>query len=166
MITEEQQAKRREKDRARRARIKADPELHAKLREKERARSKRRYAANPEYYSAKNARWFREHRDWDNERHRRLYAANPDKYREQDMRKSHRSQLDKEDWAALIARLKGPCDICGVAQNGKWKRMHIDHDHVADKFRGVLCHRCNVALGYLDDDAGRLRKAAEYLERG
>lgn len=52
------------------------------------------------------------------------------------------------------------CEICGATDN-----LRVDHDHVTMKIRGVLCHHCNVGLGYMRDDPGRLRDAAEYLER-
>jgi hypothetical protein len=32
--------------------------------------------------------------------------------------------------------------------------------------RGVLCGPCNLALGHVKDDPERLRRMAEYLERG
>jgi len=39
-----------------------------------------------------------------------------------------------------------------------------DHDHATDKYRGLLCHGCNTALGLLEDDIGRIEALAEYLE--
>jgi hypothetical protein len=30
--------------------------------------------------------------------------------------------------------------------------------------RGVLCFRCNVAIGHLGDDVERVRRAADYLQ--
>lgn len=41
----------------------------------------------------------------------------------------------------------------------------IDHCHMTNKVRGILCRLCNVGLGAFKDDALRLRCAAEYLER-
>lgn len=45
------------------------------------------------------------------------------------------------------------------------KSKHIDHDHDTGRFRGFLCHSCNVSLGAMKDDPIRLRRAANYLER-
>ncbi len=50
------------------------------------------------------------------------------------------------------------CEICGktieesVHANNKFipKRLCIDHDHVTNKFRGVLCPRCNSFLGWYE----------------
>jgi Recombination endonuclease VII len=55
----------------------------------------------------------------------------------------------------------GPCDVCGKTG----ERMRFDHDHVTLKFRGLLCHKCNVGLGHYADDPVMVRKAAEYLEK-
>jgi hypothetical protein len=51
------------------------------------------------------------------------------------------------------------CAICGLP-NPKPK---IDHDHITAKVRGVLCHKCNLGLGYFNDNPNMLRRAAEYL---
>ena len=39
----------------------------------------------------------------------------------------------------------------------------LDHNHKTGKFRGWLCNTCNSALGWLDDDPIKLRRALAYL---
>ena len=41
----------------------------------------------------------------------------------------------------------------------------MDHDHETGEFRGWLCHLCNAALGWFEDDSNRLRRAVNYLEK-
>jgi hypothetical protein len=61
----------------------------------------------------------------------------------------------------------GCCAICRQPDG----TPRVDHDHACcpgDKscgrcVRGLLCHRCNVALGLLDDDPERLASAILYL---
>ncbi len=93
-------------------------------------------------------------------------------------------QIDR-DWAArenpitqsqvndvrdrLLVGQGGECALCGITETPDW---HLDHDHRCcsrnrrcwNCVRGVLCRRCNVALGMFDDDPESLRRAAGYLE--
>jgi hypothetical protein len=60
----------------------------------------------------------------------------------------------------------GLCAICGRAETSRRTgRLSVDHDHETGALRGLLCNRCNRALGEFDDSPGRLRAAAAYLER-
>lgn len=43
--------------------------------------------------------------------------------------------------------------------------MNIDHDHVANKLRGVLCGHCNHGIGFLGDNLAQVQKAVGYLTR-
>lgn len=68
---------------------------------------------------------------------------------------------------AQIASLQdGRCSICGEE-----RPLVIDHDHVTNRVRGLICGRCNTALGRAADEAARLRaksarllRSAAYLE--
>lgn len=53
------------------------------------------------------------------------------------------------------------CDACGGSDGG----IVFDHCHEAMFPRGWLCDRCNIALGCIRDDIGRLHQLAAYLER-
>jgi hypothetical protein len=55
------------------------------------------------------------------------------------------------------------CGICGGPPVGRSKRYHFDHDHETGEFRGLLCSRCNTAIGSLKDDVTILEKAIRYL---
>ena len=41
--------------------------------------------------------------------------------------------------------------------------MIVDHCHDSGKVRGLLCHPCNAALGFLRDDPVIAAAATEYL---
>ena len=41
----------------------------------------------------------------------------------------------------------------------------MDHNHETNEFRGWLCNTCNSALGWLNDDINRVRRAVDYLEK-
>lgn len=80
--------------------------------------------------------------------------------------------LTVEQRDALLAEQAGKCAICGTTEPGA-KGWAIDHDHACcaetktcgECVRGILCGRCNLAIGLFDDDPGRLRDAAEYVTK-
>jgi len=58
----------------------------------------------------------------------------------------------------------GVCAICGEPPGGRWKKLHVDHDHETGRVRALLCVSCNRALGWFRDNPEILRKAIVYLE--
>lgn len=72
------------------------------------------------------------------------------------------SQYDK-----LSLSQNHACAICknpDSADNGRY--LVIDHDHQTNKVRGLLCDKCNRALGSFNDDPQKLQNAILYLVRG
>lgn len=70
--------------------------------------------------------------------------------------------ITEVDYQTLLAKQNGGCAICG--SSGR-RRLDVDHDHLTNKIRGLLCNNCNRGLGHLKDDPALLRLAATYLER-
>lgn len=70
----------------------------------------------------------------------------------------------------MVERQNGLCRICDDPLTGD---MHVDHDPACCParsartcgrcVRGILCRRCNLALGMLQDDPDLLIKAAMYV---
>ena len=50
------------------------------------------------------------------------------------------------------------CAICG-----KLADLHIDHCHLTNKYRGLLCMQCNTGLGKFYDNVEYLQQAIKYL---
>jgi hypothetical protein len=65
------------------------------------------------------------------------------------------------DLDAMLHAQHGVCAICQTAP-----AVHVDHDHRSGRVRGLLCFRCNAAIGQLGDDPLVVRRAARYLESG
>lgn len=62
----------------------------------------------------------------------------------------------------MFLRQAGQCAIC--SRKLTQAKSHIDHDHLTNRRRGLLCPQCNKAIGLLGDDIDTIRKALEYLE--
>lgn len=62
----------------------------------------------------------------------------------------------------FLERQEGKCPICLQLIIGFG---HIDHNHKTGEVRGVLCGKCNRALGFLGDSPDRLERALIYLRR-
>lgn len=75
--------------------------------------------------------------------------------------------IDDDGYEILLEMQGGRCGICGCTDSGRKgaDRFAIDHSHETGAVRGLLCSRCNQALGLFGDNPDVLRKAAEYLER-
>lgn len=79
--------------------------------------------------------------------------------------------LTVADYDALLRSQNGVCAICGEdepnahGRTGKQFRLAVDHCHETGKVRGLLCQKCNRAIGLLKDDPATLRRAISYLLR-
>ena len=63
----------------------------------------------------------------------------------------------------MLTKQNGVCGICSsVNINGNY--LSIDHNHTTGKVRGLLCMKCNAALGSFGDSKDSLKKAIEYLD--
>lgn len=75
--------------------------------------------------------------------------------------KGWKYELPASDYLDLYEAQEGSCGICGEVGS-----LHIDHNHITGKVRGLLCQTCNWGLGQLKGDKGTdlLQNAIRYLE--
>ena len=78
-------------------------------------------------------------------------------YRNEIRRGIYRNMIDDESLKNVIATTLF-CTICGVDDD-----LVVDHDHRANKIRGMLCNRCNKGLGLFKDDPELLEFARIYI---
>jgi hypothetical protein len=71
--------------------------------------------------------------------------------------------LTRFDYWRMEDKQNMRCAICGELP-GK-RAMHLDHDHITHKIRGLICHGCNIALGMIKDDPETARAMADYIEK-
>jgi hypothetical protein len=57
-----------------------------------------------------------------------------------------------EDYDRMFEEQDGVCASCGQPETKQSvKHFAVDHDHQTGAVRGLLCHRCNLALGVYED---------------
>lgn len=96
----------------------------------------------------------------------------PEQTRRQRLWTWHR--LTVEQFDERLAAQGGACGNpgCDATEPGGKGAWHVDHDHACCPgprscggcVRGLLCNKCNVALGYARDSAAVLRGLADYLD--
>ena len=97
------------------------------------------------------------------ERKRLLYKQDNSPYRDRALRKNYGIGL--ETYNIMLQMQNGVCAICGKV-NPDGKALAVDHDHITGRVRGLLCAKCNWAIGNFGDNSKMLKRAFEYLEKG
>lgn len=77
--------------------------------------------------------------------------------------RKYRYGINKEEYEALLYIQNNVCAICKGTTPGK--ALSVDHCHTSNKIRGLLCRKCNTALGMFNDDSELLAYAIRYLDR-
>jgi len=80
-----------------------------------------------------------------------------------DVNRLDRFGLSPSDYDFLLKLQGYNCAICHNPLKLKQYKFAVDHCHDSDDVRGILCVRCNTALGSFDDDPDMILRAAEYL---
>lgn len=121
-----------------------------------------------EYYK----KYRMENADKKKEQDKKYREANPDKVRKNSLAYINRNKealeekrikrvygINKTEYQEMLERQEGKCAICK-----KKEKLVIDHDHESGKVRGLLCTRCNTAIGYFLDDIESIKSAISYLD--
>ncbi len=69
--------------------------------------------------------------------------------------------LDSTQYETMLEQQQGGCRVCGQVDHDR--RLAVDHDHRTGEIRGLLCKRCNLVLGKVDDDLTLLKALSDYL---
>lgn len=80
--------------------------------------------------------------------------------------------ITREQYDSMLAGQKGKCAICGSKDSysrnykaTKVSKFAVDHCHSTGKVRGLLCTKCNRALGMVNDSIETVLRMAEYLRK-
>ena len=139
---------------------------------------------NPEHYKAIDAayyqrqevkerqkKWLQEDRKNNPERYKIYNKTNNNKDSElKSLKKSLQAiNLSLEKYFQMLEECNNKCMICKKdeikTRQGNKTRLCIDHCHTSGKIRGLLCHKCNAALGMFEDNTDSIQEALNYLNK-
>ena len=70
--------------------------------------------------------------------------------------------ITEEEYTIMYHEQGGQCGIC---KNMIDKRsFDVDHCHAYNLVRGLLCRRCNLAIGLFEDNVKFLQSAIDYIQ--
>ena len=108
----------------------------------------------------------KEYKEYMREWHKQARSANPEYYLAQDLRRNYGVTL--EWYRQKLADQNNVCAICKQPETtvirNKVINMPVDHCHKTGQARGLLCTKCNRALGLFQDNVDVLKSAIQYLE--
>lgn len=116
--------------------------------QKRRTGTYRRHSFCTECHKAHHRKWLREH------------GQKRDPYRDKLRHIKISYGLSSDEYEELVKSHEGKCRICGnlFTERGP----SVDHNHENGQVRGLLCIRCNTALGFLENTEWR-QAAESYL---
>jgi hypothetical protein len=121
----------------------------------------------PEYYQTHKQqtkerveKWRRENVIKYNAGLRTWRKDNPEKSRALDLKR--RFGISIAEYNEILEKQNGCCAICGIHQSKLNKSLFVDHNHKTGKIRGLLCFKCNISLGHLEDV---LQNAVNYIRQ-
>jgi hypothetical protein len=72
--------------------------------------------------------------------------------------------LPIEEYNKKLELQLGGCAICKKPCETR-DNLSVDHDHITNQVRDLLCQKCNAALGLVNEDENILIEMIEYLKR-
>lgn len=100
--------------------------------------------------------WYAVNAEKIRKRQRIKYHENKEKHRFRHIKKTY--GISKEQFDTMMSLQGGKCLICR-----KDDKLHVDHCHKTGVIRGLLCSRCNMTLGKVNDDISILKSMIDYL---
>ena len=119
--------------------------------------------ANPDKRKVVTARSREKNREAMRKAQREYHQRNPDRHRNNFLKRTFGITVD--EYREMIAKRNGLCDICKSPEPGGKGNFHLDHDHTTGEIRGILCAKCNLGIGSLQDSIEILEAAANYLAK-
>lgn len=77
-------------------------------------------------------------------------------------KRASRFQITRDAVHRIRVNQGGRCPCCSIVL--PFHKECIDHNHRTGRVRGILCSKCNAALGLANDDVETLRNMILYIE--
>jgi hypothetical protein len=72
--------------------------------------------------------------------------------------------ITQQDYKNMLEEQNHKCGICGIDEkHAENARLCVDHNHKTNVIRGLLCKKCNQAIGLLQDNADFCDAAGRYI---
>lgn len=94
-------------------------------------------------------------------RERKRKSLNPLAKKDAELKRLYGISVDT--YLDIMQNQNSVCKICHEECKTKYS-LSVDHNHKTGVIRGLLCNRCNRAIGMFKDNPALLRAAAKYLE--
>lgn len=120
--------------------------------EKKAEYDKKRRQENPDYYSRKAQEWSKANRE------KVLLSSKKNWYKT-------KYGITLEEYQQKLENQKYSCAICGKHESEFARKLAVDHCHITGKIRDLLCPKCNLALGYVNEDITILENMISYAHR-
>ena len=142
--------------------------------EKLKEQAKRSRIKNREKNNDRVKKWQQANRDKTNKYFIEWGKKNPGKLEAKKLRARNKTKginLSYEDYIKMCSSQNNLCSICGKKEIAKHSKtgttniLSIDHCHKTKKVRGLLCKKCNSAIGFFEDDLDIVKKAVKYLQK-
>lgn len=116
--------------------------------------------------SLKSRKYREDNKDNLKVRKKQSYIKNADTWKENWLKRRYGISLN--DFNELLKHQNDTCGICKKEEIGfygdKKKTLSVDHCHKTGKIRGLLCGKCNTALGLVDENPETLIEMIMYLK--
>lgn len=140
---------------------------HAENREYDLNVQRRYYRKNKEYVLSKTKAYQKENKVHITKMKKQFSVDNPELMRQRSKKAGlmRKYGITIEQYDEMYCKQEGCCAICGAHQSDLKYTLHVDHDHVTNEIRGLLCKKCNTGIGQFSDSPDILKLALNYLSK-
>lgn len=93
---------------------------------------------------------------------KQYYINNPEKVKQYSIK--HLYDISSEEYFGKLYLQNNYCAICGKHQDEFRRNLAVDHNHITEQIRGLLCYKCNTLLGNVSENVSILKEAIKYLD--